>query len=135
MHNAYTARRAGTASTGSAVRSFKRTPGVGCMALALTPGTRSQAELIASIDHGILVTDVAGLHSGVNPVSGDFSTGAEGLDITDGQLGQPRREFTIASTLQRMLLDVVEVGADLVWLPMSAAGVSLVLRDVTVSGS
>ena len=135
VHNAYTARRAGTASTGSAVRSFKRTPGVGCMALALTPGTRSQAELIASIDHGILVTDVAGLHSGVNPVSGDFSTGAEGLDITDGQLGQPRREFTIASTLQRMLLDVVEVGADLVWLPMSAAGVSLVLRDVTVSGS
>jgi len=45
------------------------------------------------------------------------------------------REFTIASTLQRMLLDVVDVGNDVQWLPMSAAGVSLVIRDVTISGT
>jgi len=136
VHNAYTARRAGTRSTGSAVRSgFRSTPGVGCAALRLVPGDRSQAELLAGVDDGILVQDVAGLHSGVNPVSGDFSTGAEGLRITDGTLGEPLREFTIASTLQRMLTDVTAVGNDLQWLPMSAAGVTLVIDDITVSGT
>ena len=55
---------------------------------------------------------VSGLHSGVNPVSGDFSTGADGLMFRDGQLAEPVREFTIASTLQRMLSDVVAVGND-----------------------
>jgi PmbA protein len=105
------------------------------MAVSLVPGTRSQAELVAAVGDGILVQDVSGLHSGVNPVSGDFSTGAEGLRIAGGALGAPLREFTIGSTLQRMLLDVVEVGGDLEWQPMNAAGVSLVIRDVTVSGT
>ena len=83
---------------------------------------------------GVLISSVTGLHSGVNPVSGDFSTGAEGLRISGGALGEPLREFTMASTLQRMLADVQAVGADLEWLPMSAAGVSLVIGDVTISG-
>ncbi|MCX7621773.1 MAG: TldD/PmbA family protein [Acidimicrobiales bacterium] len=136
VHNAYTARRMGTTSTGSAVRgSYKMTPGVGTQAVTLQPGTRSQAELLAAVGEGILIQDVAGLHSGVNPVSGDFSTGAEGLRFRGGELADPVREFTIASTLQRMLLDVVDVGNDLQWLPMSAAGVSLVIRDVTISGT
>ena len=78
---------------------------------------------------------MSGLHSGVNPVSGDFSTGAEGLSIRGGALAEPVREFTIASTLQRMLLDVVAVGADLEWLPCGAAGVSLAIGDVALSGS
>lgn len=135
VHNAYTARRAGTSSTGSAVRgSFKSTPGVGTQALTLLPGGRSQEELIRDVGDGLLVQDVAGLHSGVNPVSGDFSTGAEGLRIRNGEIADPVREFTIASTLQRMLLDVLAIGDDLEWMPMSAAGVSVVIRDVTVSG-
>jgi len=135
VHNSYTARRAGTVSTGSAVRGFKSTPGVGTMAVSLAPGTATQAELVAQVGEGLLVQDVAGLHSGVNPVSGDFSTGAEGLRIRGGELAEPVREFTIASTLQRMLHDVVAVGGDLQWLPMDASGVSLVLRDVTLSGA
>ena len=48
---------------------------------------------------------------------GDFSVGAEGLMIRDGALAEPVREVTLASTLQRLLLDIVEVGADLEWLP------------------
>ncbi len=107
VHNAYSARRAGTVSTGSAVRGgFKSTPGVGCMATSMRPGASSQAELVAMVGDGLLVQDVSGLHSGVNPVSGDFSTGAEGLRIRAGEVAEPVREFTIASTLQRMLLDV-----------------------------
>ncbi|MEY2437665.1 MAG: PmbA protein [Acidimicrobiaceae bacterium] len=135
VHNTYTARRMGTSSTGSAVRGgFKSVPGVGCRAIMLTPGTKTQAELVAEVGDGVLVQSVSGLHSGVNPVSGDFSTGAEGLRITGGEVGAPLREFTVASTLQRMLKDVSAVGGDLEWLPMSAAGVSLVIHDVTVSG-
>ncbi|MCU1501792.1 MAG: peptidase family protein [Ilumatobacteraceae bacterium] len=136
VHNSYSARRAGTRSTGNAVRGgFKGTPGVGCLALQLAPGTRDQAALIADVSDGVLVQSVQGLHSGVNPVSGDFSVGASGLLIANGQLGGPVREFTIASTLQRMLLDVVEVGGDVDWLPMRAAGVSLAIRDLTMSGA
>jgi len=135
VHNAYSARRAGTRSTGSAVRGgFKSTPGVGCMATSMLPGSASQAELVALVGDGLLVQDVAGLHSGVNPISGDFSTGAEGLRIRGGELAEPVREFTIASTLQKMLKDISAVGNDLQWLPMSASGVSLVIDEVTISG-
>jgi PmbA protein len=136
VHASYSARRAGTASTGNAIRAgFAGTPGVGCLALQLQPGHRSQPELIESIDDGLLVQSVSGLHSGVNPVSGDFSTGASGMLITGGALGAPVREMTIASTLQRMLLDIVEIGNDVDWLPMRATGVSLVIRDVMMSGA
>jgi len=135
VHSSYSARRAGTTSTGNATRGgFAGTPGVGCLALQLRPGTRSQADLVAGIDDGLLVQSVSGLHSGVNPISGDFSTGASGMLISGGELGAPVRELTIASTLQRMLLDVLEIGGDVDWLPMRAAGVSLVIGDVTMSG-
>ena len=83
----------------------------------------------------VLIQSVQGMHSGVNAISGDFSTGASGLLISHGQLGGPVREFTIASTLQRMLQDIVEIGGDVDWLPMRAAGVSLVIGDVTMSGA
>lgn len=136
VHSSYSARRAGTASTGNAVRGgFASGPGVGALALQLQPGTRAQADLIAGIDHGVLIQSVSGIHSGVNPVSGDFSTGAAGLMIRNGSLAEPVKEFTIASTLQRMLTDIVEVGGDVEWLPSRATGMSLVIRDVTMSGT
>jgi PmbA protein len=136
VHSTWTARRMGTASTGSGVRGgFKSTPTAGCRAVALAAGAAGAAELVAGVDDGVLVQEVSGLHSGVNPVSGDLSTGAEGLRIRGGEVAEPLREFTIASTLQRLLLDVVAVGSDLTWLPMSAAGLTLVVGDVAVSGS
>ena len=136
VHSSYSARRLGTTSTGNAVRGgFRGTPGCGCLAMQLVPGTRPAAEIIAGIDDGVLIQQVQGMHSGVNPVSGDFSTGASGIAIRNGSLAEPIREFTIASTLQRMLLDVAELGNDLEWLPMRATGLSMVIRDVTVSGS
>ena len=134
VHNSETARRAGTTSTGSAVRGYSSTPGVGVRAVAVTGGDRPPAELIAAIDDGLLVQGVTGLHSGVNAVSGDFSTGAEGLRIRGGALAEPVREFTIASTIQKMLLDVLAIGDDVRWLPMRAAGVTLVIGELTVSG-
>ncbi len=126
VHDAYSARRAKTKSTGNAG---------GCLALQLVPGTKTQAELIAGVEDGVLIDSVQGLHSGVNPVSGDFSTGASGLVIRNGKTAEPIREFTIASTLQRMLLDVQAVGGDVDWLPSRAAGLSLVISGVTMSGA
>ena len=135
VHNSYTARRLDTVSTGSAVRSFSSVPSVGTRALFLEPGSQTPEELIATIDNGVLVQGVAGIHSGVNPVSGDFSTGAEGLRIRNGAVAEPLREMTIASTLQKMLADVRAIGNDVDWLPMGAAGVSMVIDDVTLSGT
>jgi len=135
VHNSYTARKEGTSSTGSAIRGYSSTPGVGVQALAVTPGNVSPEDLISEVTDGVLVQGVSGLHSGVNPVSGDFSTGAEGLRIRNGELAEPVREFTIASTIQKMLSGVTGIGNDLQWLPMRSAGVTLVIGELTVSGA
>ncbi len=75
--------------------------------------------MLAAVGEGLFVQSMTGVHSGVNPISGDFSVGAEGLMIRDGRLAEPVREITVASTLQRMLLSLVAVGADVEWLPAS----------------
>jgi PmbA protein len=138
VHNTVSARRMGNGarSTGSATRGgFKGTPGVGCRALSVAPGDKSQKEIFKQIGNGVLIQSVSGLHSGVNPVSGDFSVGAEGLLIENGELGAPIREFTIASTLQRMLMEILAVGNDLEWLPGGSAGVSLAIDGMSLSGA
>jgi len=117
------------------VRGFKSTPAVGARALHLRPGAMAPSEILASVPEALYVQSVSGLHSGTDPVSGDFSVGAEGLMVRDGAFAEPVREITIASTLQRMLLDVAAVGADLTWLPGGAAGLTLLLTDMTMSGS
>jgi PmbA protein len=128
-------RRAGTASTGSALRGgFAGTPGAGCRALVLTPGAKTHEEILAAVGEGLYVQSVSGIHSGVNAVSGDFSVGAEGLMIKGGALAEPVREATVASTLQRILQSVVEIGADLRWLPGTAAGQTLAVADMQLSG-
>ena len=66
---------------------------------------------MASVPEALYVQSVSGLHSGTNPISGDFSVGAEGLMVRGGAFAEPVREVTIASTLQRMLLDIAEVGS------------------------
>lgn len=135
LHNSYTGRRAGAASTGSAVRGIASTPAVGASALAVEPGTGTHEEIVAGIGDGLLVTSMAGLHSGVNAVSGDFSVGVEGLMVRGGAVAEPIREATIASTVQRLLLDISAVGGDLEWLPDGSGGVTLVIPDVSLSGS
>ena len=135
LYNTYAARRAGTVSTASAARGYASTPAIGAPALRLLPGTKGPEELMAELGEGIYVQDVSGLHSGVNAVSGDFSVGATGLMITGGTFGAPFREATIASTLQRMLLEVVAVGSDLRWFGRGAAGLTLVIADVSLGGT
>jgi PmbA protein len=136
VYDTVSARRAGVSSTGSAVRGgYAGTPGAGCRALLLSPGTASPADILAQVGDGIYVQSVTGVHSGVSPVSGDFSVGVEGLVIRGGELAEPVREVTIASTLQAMLLAVCAIGSDLTWLPGVATGMTLAIGEMQLSGS
>jgi PmbA protein len=136
VYDTVSARRAGTVSTGSALRGgIAGSPSAGCRALQLLPGERGLDEILRLVGDGVYVTSVSGVHSGVNPVSGDFSVGVTGLRIRDGQLAEPLREITVASTLQRMLLDVIALGNDLEWLPGSSAGLTLAIEGIAVSGA
>ena len=139
LHDTYTARRAGVASTGSAGRSgYRSEPSVSTSNLIVGAGTLSLQELLVKVGDGVYVTDVAGLHSGVNPVSGVFSVGASGRAISGGELAQPLREFTIASDLASMLRCVGAAGSDARWVPVRRLGAQprpLLIGEMTISGS
>jgi PmbA protein len=129
-------RRAGTASTASAVRGgYASTPVAGCRALLLAPGAPDAGEILAEVGDALFVQSITGVHSGVNPVSGDFSVGAEGLMVRGGAFAEPVREVTIASTLQRMLQSIVHVGRDVEWLPGVAAGQTIAIEGMALSGA
>lgn len=134
LYDTATGRRVGLPSTGSAVRSISTTPSVSAQALAVAPGAGSFDDLLAGIDVGVYVQSMTGLHSGVNLVSGDVSVGIEGLMVRDGALAEPVREVTIASTLQRMLLDIRAIGDDIEWLPGGTGSPTIVIGDVALSG-
>ena len=100
LHNSYTARKAGRGrlSTGNAERgSYRSLLGVARQNLVLTPGRGTLEELFAGWATGLYVESVAGLHSGVNPISGEISVGVTGRLIESGALGRPVREVTIAT--------------------------------------
>jgi PmbA protein len=138
LYDSYTAKRGDATSTGNASRSgYRSQPSVSASNLIVAPGELGFAELLGETGDGVLVTDVAGLHSGVNPVSGVFSVGASGRAIRDGGLAEPLREFTIASDLVSMLRAVRAVGADSRWVPFggSVRTPSLLVGEMTVAGS
>ena len=135
LHNVHTGRRSGLGTTGSAVRAgYTSTPGVGARALHFEPGSAPPEELLRRAEGGLYVQAISGLHSGASPVTGDFSVGADGLIIRDGALAEPVREVTVASTLQRMLSDL-EVGNDIQWLAGGAAAITILVPEMSMSGS
>ena len=139
LHDTYTARRdGGASSTANAARSgYRSPPSVSTSNLIVAPGTATLEELLAEADDGVYVTDVAGLHSGVNPISGQFSVGASGVLIQGGRLGAPVTEFTIASDLVSMLSAVTAVGAQARWVPFggSVKTPALLVGEMAVGGT
>ncbi len=138
LFDTYTARRGSASSTGNAGRGgYRSQPSVSSSNLVVAAGTLGFEELLGEAGDGVYVTDVAGLHSGVNPVSGDFSVGASGRAIRGGELAEPLREFTIASDLVSMLKAVRAAGADARWVPFggSVSTPSLLVEAMTVAGS
>ena len=138
LYDTRTARKDARETTGNATRgSYRTPPSVGTSNLVLDAGESSLAELVTQAGDGLYVTDVAGLHSGVNPVSGTFSVGATGRLIEGGELGRPVREITIASDLVSMLKAVRGVGSDSRWVPFggSVKAAPLLLEEMSVGGS
>jgi PmbA protein len=136
LHNTYTAARTGgdTRSTGNAKRGgYKSTPGVGTSNFYLDAGELSFEELLVKAEGGVLIQDVSGVHSGANPISGEFSVGATGLRIAGGGLGEPLREMTVASTLSDMLAGITGVGSDLRFFS-SVGTPSILIGEMTLAG-
>jgi PmbA protein len=138
LYDCRTARKDGRATTGNASRgSYRSPPSVGTTNLVVEPGDRDLRGLVAQAGDGLYVTEVAGLHSGVNPVSGTFSVGASGRLIEGGELGTPVREITIASDLVSMLKSVRSVGSEARWVPFggSVKVPPLLVAEMAVSGA
>jgi PmbA protein len=104
------ARQLGIEPTGHAIRGVSGSPGAGPANLHIAAGTRSREEMIAGIAQGILVTELIG--HGVNGVTGDYSRGAAGFLITNGEIGPSVAEITVASNLKQMFA-TMEPASDL----------------------
>ena len=102
--------------------------------MSVAPGDGDLEGFLSSINDGLLVASLQGLHSGVNAVSGDLSVGVEGIVIRDGERAEPIREGTLAGAIPRILLDIVAVGADLERLPGGSLMSTLVLEGLTLGG-
>ncbi|GBF05532.1 protease [Deinococcus aerius] len=113
MHNAQTAARAGTTSTGHAARyGIQGTVGVAPSNLILQPGG-TEGTAVASGLTGVRVTGVSGGHAGANPVTGDFSLQAEGFWVEDGEVRHPLEVFTVAGNILDLLAGIEAVGNEL----------------------
>jgi PmbA protein len=130
--NTYTARKLGMKSTHNASRGLAGTPGVGCGNLYLEPGALTPEEIIAQIPAGFYVTGLMGF--GTNTVTGDYSRGATGLWIENGQLTHAVEEVTVAGNLGEMLKNLTAIGNDLVFRS-SIASPTLRIDGMTVAGA
>lgn len=128
--NTYAARKLGMKSTGNASRGITGNAGVGHGNFYLEAGSRTPEELIASVPNGFYVTELIG--SGVNIATGDYSHGAAGLWIKNGELAFPVSEVTVAGTLQQMLMNL-EAANDLEFRG-SVASPTLLFGEMTVGG-
>lgn len=140
LHNTWTAVRTGgdAASTGNAARAgFKSSPGLAPTNLYLEPGGIAPEELLRQVGDGVYVQDVMGLHSGANPVSGEFSVSFAGLAIRDGELADPIREAAVSSTIVDVLRGIRAVARDLRFYPFggSLGGATVLVSEMSVSGT
>ncbi len=130
--NTYTARKLGLKSTGNASRGLAGNPGIGAGNFFLEAGTMTPAELIGEVQQGLYVTETMGF--GVNLVTGDYSQGAAGLWIENGELAYPVEEITIAGNLKDMYRNIVAIGNDLIFRSASASP-TIRVEGMTIAGA
>ncbi len=130
--NTYAARKLGMKSTHNASRGLAGTPGIGAGNLFIQPGPLTPEQIVADVPNGFYVTSLMGF--GVNIVTGDYSRGATGLWIENGQLTHAVEEVTIAGNLREMLMNITAIGNDLVFRG-SVASPTLRIDGMTVAGS
>jgi PmbA protein len=129
--NTYTGRKLSLKTTGNASRGLAGNPGIGAGNFFLNPGTRTPQQIIAEIKRGLFVTEFLGF--GVNLVTGDFSRGASGMWIENGELTFPVEEITVAGNLKDMLNNISEIGSDLEFRG-SVACPTLRIDGMTIAG-
>jgi len=129
--NTYTAKKLGLRTTGNASRGLAGNPGIGVGNFFLRPGAKTAKQIIGEIKDGLYVTEFLGF--GVNLVTGDFSRGASGLWIVNGELAYPVEEITVAGNLKDMLKNISEIGSDLEFRG-SVAAPTLRMDGLTVAG-
>lgn len=130
--NTYTARKLNMKSTGNASRGLAGNPGIGAGNFFLEAGTLTPEQLIGDIKSGLYVTETMGF--GVNLVTGDYSQGASGMWIEDGQLAYPVEEITIAGNLKEMYQNIVAIGNDLIFRGASASP-TIRVEGMTIAGA
>jgi len=127
----YAARKLKLASTGNASRSVGEAPSAGATNFYLAPGTVSPEEIVRSVKRGLYVTELIGF--GINMVTGDYSRGAVGFWIENGELTYPVEEITIAGNLKDMWMHVEAIGNDLVFRGRIASP-TVKIAEMTVAG-
>jgi PmbA protein len=134
QYDTATARKVGNGarSTANARRSYRSAPGIGSFNLLLVAGHLTSEEIIAAIPNGFFITDMMG--SGANTVTGDFSIGASGLWIKDGQLAFPVEEVTIAGTMQNILQGIERIGTDLIF-NSTVVSPTFQVAEMTIAGT
>lgn len=130
--NTYTAKKLGMKSTGNASRGLAGNPGIGAGNFYLEPGSVNPEQLIGDVKSGLYVTETMGF--GVNLVTGDYSQGASGMWIEDGELAFPVEEITIAGNLKDMYKNIAAIGNDLVFRGSSAAP-TIRVEDMMIAGA
>ena len=109
----YSGKKLGLPSTGNAARSIGESPSAGPTNFYMVPGTTRAEDILGSVKQGLYVTDLIGF--GINMVTGDYSRGASGFWIENGELAYPVEEITIASNLKQMYSTIETIGSDLVF--------------------
>lgn len=138
LHNLKTAKKDGVETTGNASKSSYKSPiDISPSNFYIEKGDKSFDEIISSIKKGILITELQGLHSGLNTISGDFSLAALGFEIENGKIKRPVEQITVAGNYFKMIKNIEEVGTDLKFgLPGEAyiGSPSLKIKNLSVSG-
>lgn len=138
LHNLKTAKKDGVETTGNASKgSYKSSIDISPTNFYVEKGNKTYEELLSSIDKGILITELQGLHSGLNSISGDFSLAALGYEIEGGKIKRPIEQITVAGNYFEMLKNIEEVGTDLKFsLPGGAyiGSPSLKIKKLAVAG-
>ena len=132
LYDSYTARKVKGASTGNAARSYGSTPHINPLNFYIPNGSSSASEILASVGQGLYVTGMIGF--GIDIVTGQFSRGASGLWIANGEPVYAVHEVTVASTLQEMLQSIEMIGSDLVFNG-SISSPTLKFQSMTISGT
>lgn len=129
--NTYTARKLGLKTTGNASRGLAGNAGVGPGNFYIAAGDKTENELIAGIRQGLYVTELIG--ASANTVTGDYSSGAAGMWIENGELAYPVSEITIAGNFKQMLMDLQQAASNLEYRS-SVASPTLLIGEMTISG-